>query len=273
MKPRRVGHVAIAAALGVIVAVAATSIAQGTRKQSSPNKIPAYIEALLESVPTRRQIMDQLNAAASKECAAVISASPEEVQKEEEWLNGLMNNAKIRSERARELVIGVYSADPLVGVISSTHQERMDAISKYDDARFEFTVTTFIYETVGKCIEERKRDQEGARWIRGNWTAECWAAEGITPDESGRIDVQLFPDNSVTATVYPTEGKVGIDVKGELTPTGYFFLLPIENRGTMIQVEGNIHGFNRLSASGSISFDGNVEGYGVWRCKGTWSGR
>lgn len=145
------------------------------------------------------------------------------------------------------------------------------AVNEASDAYLEMKIVGLFTAEVGKCIETRKPAVQGQTWARGRWAVRCNTVPGITPDETGRIDLQLHPDYTVTATVYPTDSQVGVEVGGKLLPTGDFALIPIVDRGKLkIEVDGKINSASPLTASGSIVIVNVVEEYGTSRCSGTW---
>ena len=274
MKPRRVGWVTLAAIFGVMLALTVTGSALHAQESGSTRDIAAYLNNILDPAPSSQQIREELTSMIRAECAALMRGSPDELKQEEEWLKGLLSKAedlvKDASERMRNATALSNSGE---GWYSLGDAEREAAQIRLENARLDMAVVALINAEVGKCIEIRKPALQGVRWISGSWKVDCNKVEGITPDTAGRIDLQLQPDNSMTGTVYPTAARAGVEVAGALTVTGYFNLLPTEDRRSiMVEVDGNIDGFNPLSASGSIRITGVFEGNGTSRCNGSWKG-
>ena len=275
MKPRSVGRRMLAT---IFVALLASS-ATGYSQQDTGNTADAFTARLMQGVIDPPPSLEELSAFLTRkieaECSAVMLASPDELQKEERWLSTLTRDAKARYEVSLTKLGQHVTARGADGDDMFMWKEGAEsARNEASEAYLEMKIVGLFTAEVGKCIEMRKPAVQGQKWARGSWGVRCNEVPGITPDEGGRIELQLHPDYSVTATVYPTDSQVGVEVGGQLLPTGDFVLIPTVDRGNLkIEVDGKINSASPLTASGTIEIVNVVEEYGTSRCSGTWDAR
>ncbi len=264
MEPRRVGMAG--ALFGLALAMSTAGFGQSSPAlKPPPPDASTFLNQLVTQV-SGQQVIRQLEDRMEKECAAVAISSPVQLSREERWLKGLVDEAEDRLERAKDHLANTSTVD----MGPSAHEAAVDGVV---DAVFELRVTALIAYVVGDCIEKRKREQQGQRWMQGRWTVGCNKVPGVTPDTGGEIEVQLLPDNSVAGKVYPTDSKVGVEVSGTLQANGRFHLVrPGKGHSITVEVQGGIDTSNPLSASGTLSIVSALTNYGTSVCRGTWQG-
>ncbi len=214
--------------------------------------------------------MAQLYDRVRKECEALGRATPEQVQQEEEWVRKLMHDAEVRFRRASETIgdsVALLRQDAQdLAALQALHKARADLA----DAELRLGVASLIHARVGECIEARKRFFDGELWLVGTWRAACRAAEGVKPDETGRIKLHVTSSGLVKGTVYPAEGEAGVEVEGPLARNYNFSLRAAQVRGTEVEVAGWIDSSYPLRGSGTIRLGGEAVDHGKWECFGRW---
>ena len=144
----------------------------------------------------------------------------------------------------------------------------------------------FMYAEVSECIADRERQiiaGEPSGWegkLEAIWTGTCSAdSEELHPDETGRFLLMLHPDGSIDGFLYPLDSTVGIELIGAHNPEEGSFVVQRDPEGelmrsTRIDLRGQKvspeAGGTASSWTGAIDLNGSFEGYGNWRCSGTW---
>lgn len=261
--------VTLAIVFGLLFTIVETGFAQQANKINLPDDIKQYITGSLGLKGGGQSIIEQLDWRVREECGAVMRANLSDLNKEEEWLKTLLNNA---TERLKVSATNYHYRGNLFSRDDVESKKNFDkAEADFDDVQFEYLVTRCFIDIVWTCIEEQKVRLQEERWIRGNFTAKCNdPPDGITPYKYGRIEFQLFPDKSLKGTVYPKEKTVGMPVEGTLMSNDFFSLSSPGNRSTAVEVNGRISSYQPIGGSGSIWYGGEVDGYGRWQCRGKW---
>ncbi len=272
MKPCRVACLILGAAPVLIAAMTATGGAQDITDDELRARTARYFSRLIDPAPNTQEIIDLFEKRVKAECAAITRATPDELREEEKWLSSLLRDAEVRLRRSSENLS--HSADLLKRDAQDRAAQMDFRKSRADlaDAQLELSLAASINARVGECIEtQRSYLAEGELGLHGTWKAdECHAADGITPDTTGRVTLQFVSDNVVRGMVYPTEGSIGVEVHGAMKTDRSFSLRTNPGRETVIELEGIIDQPYPFSGSGSIRFRGQVANYGPWECTGSW---
>jgi hypothetical protein len=187
------------------MAMSSAAFAQQAR---AVTPVSDYVKYLLQPTPEFEETWGQLTGLISDECAKVMKASPDELEKEKRWLNGITRDAKIRLERAFDRVEHLAHIHRTAGQAEIPQEAYNSIQSDLADARLEVAVTALINARVGECITTRGRTLGGEYWMTGSWQARCTAAPGVEPDTYGRLTLQLA-GKTVRGTVFPGADSPG----------------------------------------------------------------
>ena len=247
MRARRIGYLLLVVTFGVVLAVASPAFGQFEPIKRNP-----------------------LTEAANKECEAIRTASIDDLNKEEEWLSSLVRDAEARTKQgAADYIQMAYGSRPPGKTV--TKEQLAIKMTEVTDGIMELELLELFGEVVRECINNQRRVLQTQRRLSGEYLAHCTGPRHSFPPAKGRLDLELFSDNTIKVTL--SENEDVTQIFGKMYRTGDFSASSKEGQAVMVQVDGKFQTFDPLTGSGQVYSSREFEGYGRVECRGRWVGK
>jgi hypothetical protein len=139
------------------------------------------------------------------------------------------------------------------------------------DGIMEMELLELFGEMVRECIKNQRRVLQTQRRLGGEYLAHCTGPRHSFPPVKGRLDLELFSDNTIKVTLSENEGTT--QIFGKMYRTGDFSASSKEGQAVMLQVDGKFQTFDPLTGSGEVYSSREFEIYGRVECRGRWVGK